>query len=203
MKLSAPAVGSIAVAVLAGGAGTRFGGVDKGLVELHGGPLIAWLIDSIPVELRGRLLIVANRNIERYAHYAPTIGDARSGHAGPLAGIAVALQACRSPWLFTAPVDCVKLPCGLLDRLWQDASHHGNNAVVAHDGIRRQPLFALYRSRLAQSAASALERDAGVSRWQDSIEARDVDVSALAEAWININTPADLADFAKHGSRHG
>lgn len=197
--LAAPGA-AVTTAILAGGAGTRLGGIDKGFIDLDGRPLVDWVISALPVALHGRLLIVANRNIERYARHARTIRDARAGHAGPLAGIAAALQACESPWLFTVPVDCVAPPPGLLDRLWQDATRCGDNALVAHDGARRQPLFALYRSQLAESAALSLQRDAGVSRWQDAIHAREVDVSGLAGTWTNLNTPADLADFAMKGS---
>ena len=205
MKPLAASSASVTTAILAGGAGTRFGGIDKGLVELHGRPLVEWVIAALPVALHGRLLIVANRNIERYARHARTICDAQPGHAGPLAGIAAALQASDPPGPSPVPGAWTAPPPGLSARLWQEAARCGDNALVAHDGTRRQPLFALYRSRLAESAALSLQRDAGVSRWQDAIHAREVDVSGLAGTWTNVNSPADLADIPMNGngSRRG
>ena len=64
--------------------------------------------------------------------------------------------------------------------------------AVAHDGTRRQPLFALYRKDVALSAASALANDLPVWRWQDELHAVDVDFSSAAANFINLNTAADF-----------
>ncbi|HCN68163.1 MAG TPA: molybdenum cofactor guanylyltransferase MobA, partial [Candidatus Accumulibacter sp.] len=52
--------------ILAGGLGRRMGGVDKGLQELHGRPLVAWVIERLAPQV-DELLINANRNAQRYA----------------------------------------------------------------------------------------------------------------------------------------
>jgi molybdopterin-guanine dinucleotide biosynthesis protein A len=57
---------SITGVVLAGGQGRRMGGVDKGLVELAGRPLVARVIERLAPQV-GALLINANQNVERYA----------------------------------------------------------------------------------------------------------------------------------------
>ena len=52
--------------VLAGGQGRRMGGVDKGLVELDGRPLVAHVVERLAPQV-GTLLVNANQNAQRYA----------------------------------------------------------------------------------------------------------------------------------------
>lgn len=185
----------ITVAILAGGAATRMGGSDKGLVCLLERPLIAWTIEALAMEHGQPHLIVANRNLDQYERFAPTIPDQRrEDFAGPLAGIAVALGVCATDWLYTVPVDCVRPRREILEALWAASLTREADVVVAHDGTRRQPLFALYRSTLAALAEDALAAGSGVTRWQDSLNILEVDLSCLPEeAWLNLNTPEDLA----------
>ena len=83
--------------ILAGGRATRMGGVDKGLVPIHGRPMIAWVIDALRPQVSD-VLINANRNHDRYGEFAcPVIDDGDSGFRGPLAGMVSAMQAARTP----------------------------------------------------------------------------------------------------------
>ena len=86
-----PALPPLTGLILAGGRGTRLGGVDKGLVELHGRPLVEYVLERLRPQT-GAILINANRHHERYAAYGvPVIPDLEGGFAGPLAGIAAGL----------------------------------------------------------------------------------------------------------------
>lgn len=196
MNSSGLARQEIATAILAGGASRRLGGVDKGLQPLLGRPLIEWVVDSLARSERAERLIVANRNAAVYSRYGRVIADQEPDYPGPLAGIAAALAATRSPWLFTVPVDCPTPPPGLLDCLWRQACLHGCDSLVAHDGVRRQPLFALYRSSLSGSAAQALRSGLGASAWQDAIGAREILFPSDPEHWANLNTALDFEAFA-------
>lgn len=188
---------SMTTAILAGGAATRLGGVDKGLMPLSGQPLIARVIESLDQGTRWPCLIVANRNIEAYSRFAPTISDQdKNAFAGPLAGVAAALAACETEWLYTLPVDSVRANALVATRLLQHALENNVACAVAHDGHRRQPLFAVYRRHLGESADSALAAKYGVSHWQDSIAAREVDCSDLGDEWINLNTAEDFLALA-------
>jgi len=188
----------VTAAILAGGAGKRLGGRDKGLESLGKRPLIAYVIERIRPQV-DELMIVANRHAEEYAAYAPVVADDAPGFLGPLAGVATALTHCRTPWLLTASVDVPQPPRDLASRLI-DAIGNGDIAV-AHDGHRRQPLFALYSTRLADAAKDALERDLAVWRWQDEHNAVDVDFSADCDAFANLNTPDDFRNW--ENARHG
>lgn len=191
---------SLTIAILAGGAASRLGGRDKGLVLLEGRALVDHVLDAACAMHAGRVdvLLVANRNLDDYARRARTVSDAIAGHRGPLAGVAAALAACTTPWLLTLPVDGPDPPVELHARLAEAAVRHATHALVAHDGERRQPLFALYRRELAAAAAVAAAEGQGVAGWQDAIGARDVDFADRRRQFINLNTPED---FAAHGNQ--
>ena len=98
MTKSIPESATITTAILAGGAASRLGGSDKGLVDLCGRPLVAWTIDALQLAPGQACLIVANRNIAAYKRFAPTISDAhKETFAGPLAGVAAALATGQVP----------------------------------------------------------------------------------------------------------
>ncbi|MFT3792204.1 MAG: molybdenum cofactor guanylyltransferase MobA [Rudaea sp.] len=190
----------ISAAILAGGEGRRVGGNDKGLLLLRGRPLV----ERVAAALRGQagtILIVANRHADEYARFGRVVADEAVGFRGPLAGIASALKHCPTAWLLTAPVDAPDPPRDLAQRLLACAAAAGADAAVAHDGTRRQPLFALYRSRLWQSAAAALAEDLPVYRWQERIAAAEADFSDCAHAFANLNTLHELREWERHHAR--
>lgn len=189
----------LTVAILAGGAATRLGGRDKGLEPLSGQPMIGWSLAAASAMQPAALLIVANRHIDDYAAWARTVSDSLPGHRGPLAGIAAALVACTTPWLLTVPVDCPEPPRDLAARLLAFTAGNACDAVVAHDGERRQPLFALYRRELAESASVAAGRGQGPWAWQEAIGARELDFSDRRAQFRNLNT---FEDFAAHAAEH-
>ncbi len=186
----------ITAAILAGGAGRRLGGRDKGLELLSGRPMIAHVIKRIRPQVDD-VFILANRNADEYAAYAEVIADDAPGFLGPLAGIATALTHCKTPWLLTASVDVPEPPPDLATRLVEAVGD--GDIAVANDGDRRQPLFALYATRLADAAKDALSRDLAVWRWQD--EHRALEIEFLRDAFRNLNTPDDFRNW--ENARHG
>lgn len=187
----------VTVAILAGGEGRRVDGNDKGLLPLLGRPLIAHVTAALRGQA-GSIVICANRGADRYAEFAPVIADGGYGFRGPLAGIAAALNECKSTWLLTVPVDCPNPPGDLAQRLHAVAN---GQAAVARDGRCRQPLFAIYRRNLSDSAAAALARSVSVLSWQDEIGARIVDFSDALQSFANLNTRKDFMDWERVG--HG
>jgi molybdenum cofactor guanylyltransferase len=180
----------LTVAILAGGAASRLGGRDKGLEPLAGKPMIEWVIAAIPRDIE--LVVVANRHLDAYARYGRVATDAEPGFRGPLAGVASALAAATASRVLTLPVDCPDPPADLATRLAvPDVA-----AAVAHDGERRQPLFALYRAELSQAAAAGAKAGQGVWEWQDSVGAVEVDFADARRQFHNLNTPDDFAAYA-------
>ena len=123
----------IAGIVLAGGQGSRMGGLDKGLQDFHGRPLAALAVERLrPQAAPGRLFLSANRNPERYAAFGvPVLGDGMPGHPGPLAGLLAGLEHGGTPWLLAVPCDTPRFPLDLGVRLAEAAEAAGADIAIA------------------------------------------------------------------------
>lgn len=74
--------------ILSGGAGSRLGGINKGLVVIEGKPLVQWVYDVLLPQV-DRIYISANENLAEYQKISSHIlkDDERFYRDGPLAGI--------------------------------------------------------------------------------------------------------------------
>ncbi len=184
--------------ILAGGRSTRMGGLDKGLVELAGRPMVEYVHDALGPQV-GSILISANRNREQYSGYGhPVIGDTVGDYFGPLAGIASAMRVASSKYILTAPCDSPLLPPDLAQRLSRALQGEHAEISVAHDGGRMQPIFALMQRRLLGNLLAFL---AGGNRklrlWVAEQNPTLADFSHRPEAFLNVNTPEDQAALEK------
>jgi molybdopterin-guanine dinucleotide biosynthesis protein A len=129
--------------ILAGGRGSRMGGVDKGLQNFNGIPLALHTMLRLSPQV-GELMINANRNLGAYEAFgAPVWPDVLSDYAGPLAGFLTGLERCETPWLATVPCDTPLFPADLVARLADAAGREGAEIAMAaglEDGqLRTQP----------------------------------------------------------------
>jgi molybdopterin-guanine dinucleotide biosynthesis protein A len=84
--------------VLAGGKGSRMGGVDKGLQPLRGKPMVEWVLARLTPQV-SEIIINANQNVPVYARYEHrVVSDQIGGFAGPLAGLPQASTPRSIPW---------------------------------------------------------------------------------------------------------
>ncbi|HEY1325926.1 MAG TPA: molybdenum cofactor guanylyltransferase MobA [Casimicrobiaceae bacterium] len=180
--------------VLAGGQGRRMGGVDKGLVELRGRPLVAWVIERLAPQT-GALVINANQNLERYAAFGhAVVPDAVGGFAGPLAGLHASLDAARTEWVATAPCDSPFLPLDLVSRLGTAAVAARAALAVARTFDQPHPVFALVRRDVRPHLEAFLAAGGRkIDAWYASLAVIEVPFDDEAEAFRNINTAAELA----------
>jgi molybdopterin-guanine dinucleotide biosynthesis protein A len=184
--------------ILAGGQGRRMGGVDKGLVELDGRPMIAYVIARLRPQVDA-LLINANRNADTYAALgAPVVADRHTGFVGPLAGLDAGLhhagESDGDAWVLTCPCDSPKLPEDLVARLHSAVLVAGAEVAMARAGGRLQPVFLLAHTRSAASLAAYLAGgDRKIDRWVLAQKHVLVDFDGCPEAFANINTADELA----------
>jgi len=183
----------ISAVVLCGGAGRRFGGKDKPLLELAGRPLVAHVLERLSSQV-DEVLVSANRHLDRYeALGIPVVADAAED-VGPLAGIAAALTVCHGDRLFVCPGDSPVLSRELvaaLDTRLREAGE-GVDAVMANDRVRDQVLFLLLRRRSAPSLNRYLaEGRRSVHGWLTTLSVERCVVADTAQ-FFNINTPEDL-----------
>lgn len=187
---------NITCVILAGGRGTRMGGVDKGLVLFDGKPLVQHVIKRIRPQV-SNLLINANRSHGEYTRFGyPVISDDTldgvEEFAGPLAGMLTALIHANTELVLIAPCDTPLLPLDLAARLHAQLVQTDTRACIAHDGTRAHPTCALLHVSLRDELRAALLRgDRKAERWLHSIGCSSADVSDVADAFININSPGD------------
>ncbi len=184
--------------ILAGGIGRRLGGIDKGLVLLDGRPLVAHVIARFAPQV-DTLLLSVNRNHDHYrSHCAHLVSDDHANAAGPLAGIAAALAVTDTPWLAVVPCDSPFLPSLLVATLRRALAQQAADIAVARTADGLQPVFALIATRLAPSLAEYLAQGGRkTDAWYARQALLEVDYEHERAAFMNINTPDDLAAAAR------
>ena len=176
--------------VLAGGLARRMGGMDKGLVELAGRPMIEHVLDALRPQV-GALLINANRNVDRYAAYGfPVVSDTLQGFMGPLAGVLAALQRLATEFLVTVPCDAPLVAPDLVGRLHAACVANDADVAVATDGRRQQPVFLLLRAGTAPSLEAYLSNGGRkIDTWFAGLRLAEADLSDARDTFVNVNDP--------------
>lgn len=177
--------------ILAGGAGRRVGGRDKGLLKWRDRMLVAQVLERLRPQV-GPVLISCNRNFDQYAALGTaTVADTRRDFQGPLAGLEAAIPHIQTEFLLLVACDTPLLPTDLCNRLMDSlADEHGEAADLsyAHDGERGQYLCAVIRSSCLPSLHQHL--DAGhhsVRHWYQTMACQVVDFSDEAQGFRNYN----------------
>ncbi|MES2958613.1 MAG: molybdenum cofactor guanylyltransferase MobA [Pseudomonadota bacterium] len=190
--------------VLAGGRGSRMGGVDKGLQNHHGVALALHALLRLGSQV-GHVMVNANRNLGAYESFgAPVWPDPVGEFAGPLAGFLAGLEHCETPLMLTVPCDTPNFPDDLAVRL--AAALEAEEADLAYavsleDGQeQRQPVFCLMKSALSESLVAYLHGGGHkIDRWFEQHRAVAVRFDD-ATAFVNANTAAELAQLQQpHG----
>jgi molybdenum cofactor guanylyltransferase len=196
-RRTANAATRIAGFILAGGESSRMG-VDKGLLEMDGVPLIvrtAALVDAVA----GAATVVGQP--EKYQPLGlRAIADDWPG-CGPLGGIATALRASDAEWNLVVACDLPYLTQEWLEFLAQRARASAADAVVPVNERGAEPLCALYHSRCEPAIRGALEKGTrkvteGLARlrvkYLEPAEWKCFDSDGLL--FKNMNTPADYQE---------
>lgn len=187
-----PPRNSIVGVILAGGAGARLGGADKGWVDVAGRPLIVRALTALRPQA-SRIICVANRNSTAYAQLGiQVIADEMPGHQGPLAGLLTSFAHISGEWLLYVPADAYDIPPNLVQRLWRSLGDHPRSAAVVHDGTDWVPTCGL----LSVKCGTALRKcwDKGERSLRKALTTLDpvrADFSDLPPANWSINTPAE------------
>jgi len=189
--------------VLAGGRGSRMGGVDKGLQAHLGMPLAMHALLRLAPQV-GAVMINANRNLAAYESMgAPVWPDALADYPGPLAGFLAGLENCATPFLATVPCDSPLFPEDLVARLAARLEEADAELAMAatHEGgeLRLQPVFCLMRADVIESLVrftSSGKRK--IDAWTATLRTVAVPFDD-ADAFVNANTLAELQQLQRHG----
>jgi molybdopterin-guanine dinucleotide biosynthesis protein A len=182
--------------ILAGGRGSRMGGVDKGLQNHLGMPLAMHALLRLSPQV-AQVMINANRNLGAYESMGvPVWPDALPDFAGPLAGFLAGLEHCETPYLLTVPCDSPMFPDDLAARLGRALQAHDAEIAVASsregDAMRVQPVFCLMKATLMESLVHfTQEGQRKIDRWTALHRCVEVPFDD-ARAFFNANTLAEL-----------
>lgn len=185
--------------ILAGGQGSRMGGVEKGLQPFRGTTMIEHVIARLRPQVDA-LAINANRELDSYRSFGlPLLPDLRSGCPGPMAGLEAGLAGCETHWLLAVPCDSPFLPMDLvarlrdamarMDRPLAFAVTEGNEGRIAH------PVFCMLPRTLLAALQTALQSDERkLGAWLRAQGAAEAEFDDEA-AFRNINTCDELREL--------
>ena len=182
--------------VLAGGRGSRMGGVDKGLQQHGGTPLALHALMRLEPQV-GHMMINANRNLGAYESFGvPVWPDATADFPGPLAGFLAGLERCETPYLVTVPCDSPHFPDDLVERLGAALLAQEADLAMAvtddTDGRQVQPVFCLMKASLMESLVRFVQSgQRKIDRWTAEHRCAEV-LFDDAAAFANANTPQEL-----------
>lgn len=186
-------------AVLAGGRGSRMGGVDKGLQPFRGATMVQHVIERLAPQV-DCMMINANQNLPVYRQLGvPVWPDEIPGFAGPLAGLHASLRHCETAYLATVPCDSPFLPADLVARLRAGLLESDADLAVAVTGSgearQPQPVFCLLKRELLASLDDFLQAGGRkIGQWHAQLRAVEVRFEDEA-AFENINTLGELQKF--------
>ena len=191
-------VPSVTGLILAGGKGSRMGGIDKGLQAFRARRLIDHVYERIAPQVGG-VIINANQNQEAYRAFGVrVVSDAVGGFAGPLAGMHAGLSVSKRPFLASVPCDSPFLPEDLVARLYARIDETGAELAVAKTGDQPHPVFSLMRRSVLDHLSGFLkEGGRKIDAWYATLNVVEVAFDDEVEAFSNINTLDELAWYEK------
>ena len=206
-------VAHITLGLVAGGQARRLGGHPKGVLEVHGRPVVAWLLDL--AEGFSGVLLGANDPAPYAAFGLDAVADVTPGKGAP-GGVVSLLLAAKTPWVLCVACDMPFVRRAHVEALRARAGDDVDVVVAARlrpDGERgaerpgpgappaprasgegapsMEPLLGLYRASLGAAWHPRLAADPSLRALVAS--ARWTAVTLEASALDGLNTPAELA----------
>ncbi len=191
--------------VLAGGRGSRMGGLDKGLERFKGEPMAFRAVLRLMPQVR-ETVINANRNLGAYENFGvEVVMDTIEGYQGPLAGFLAGLAVVSTPYLQAVPCDVPNFPADLVSRLLQAAEAAdaplAMPVTVEADGRRQvHPVFLLMRADVHDSLIHYVTKGGRkIDEWTKTLNALEVEFPD-SQAFFNVNTIEELKELEGRGS---
>lgn len=180
--------------LIAGGAGTRLGGIPKGLLVVDGEPILARTL-RLFARLFPATLVVANDPAPYRAFGAPIVGDLVPGKGAP-GGLHAALSASTTPWIFAAACDMPFLSAGPIT--WLAGRRTGAPVAAVTWGGHVEPLHAFWSrgclpalDRAIRTGDPSLRELAAAAGAHLVPEAEWRALDPAGRAFANVNTPVE------------
>jgi molybdenum cofactor guanylyltransferase len=204
MPAPLPDLGTVTLAVLAGGEGARMGGA-KALLRVGGRPILEDLFERFAWP--GPTLLVTAPGRERppgAERFGREVADPQAG-LGPLRGVLTALEHLDTPLLVVTALDMPRIGRALAEwlaaRLNEESALQG--VMIRRDAGQLEPLPLALRP----GARSTVEAHLAAGRRSVRGLASEPGFAVVPapdwpdDVWANLNTPADWQAFAAAGRR--
>lgn len=193
----------VAAVILMGGRGERLGGADKALLEIGG----ATMLSRVLLATQGcSPLLLATGRAARPELEQLSVTDIAGDYAGPLAGVAAAVEALAgssATYLFSLAVDTPFFPRDFVVRALPLIA--GADVVLGAYGAQDYPPNALWRlPALVALPASVRAGTAprSLKRLSAGLRSVRLDYATLTpqDPFANANTPQDLANLRRRAA---
>jgi molybdopterin-guanine dinucleotide biosynthesis protein A len=167
-------------------------GVDKGLMDFNGQPLIQYSIELLELFCNDIIISANNKEYERFGY--PVLPDKISG-LGPAEGISTAIREAKNEWSIIISCDVPFVTPSIINRL--SAGINNCDAVVPKHDSGVEPLIAIYNKKFLTTFEESLKQ--GIMKMQDILsrgkvcyvnfqDVLDVD----SQLFNNINSLSDI-----------
>ncbi len=180
---------NISLGILAGGRGSRLNGADKAFIRYQNEYLSQRIVNMLDTRFSAQLISAR----EPDARYEPMnlepVFDKRTAFSGPLAGIEALLEATKTEYLLTVPVDIKYLPPELITQWVGKPERPG---LVLEDANGLQPLFALWH---VQTSLPVVKQSLDQHAQAVHLVISQLNFKIISRADIqigNLNTPEDF-----------
>jgi len=187
----------ISAAILAGGLNKRFHGKTKANIQISGVRIIARTI-KILHEIFDDIVIVTNTpdEFKGYQHF--TVVPDEIKNVGPLGGIQAALKAAKNEAVFVFASDMPCISTELVRKHIDFYNKRACDAAIPRIKDLKEPLHAIYNKRIEEQLTKFLndENKYSIENFIKDLNVRYHnldDIDSNKKAFVNINTPQDLA----------
>ncbi|PZR11978.1 MAG: molybdenum cofactor guanylyltransferase [Archangium gephyra] len=172
--------------VLAGGQGTRLGGLPKGLLRLPDGVTV---IEHL-LELGDGSAFVSTNHPEWYERLdVPLVADLQPDRGAP-GGVITALAMATTEWVTIVACDMPFVNREMLETLWQHRHAH-TDAICFTRGDQLEPLVGLYRRSLVYDWEPRLDGCPSMRSLAESVRLDTINWHE-PERLMSLNSPDDF-----------
>ena len=178
------------VAILAGGKARRFGGQDKGEIQITGRRLIEIIHERLTPQFTD-IIISGPHDYGLGLDVVPDVSDAPGGPVGGIYSLWKHFEGGDIEGFFTAAIDGPNLPADLAAQLYS-----GDTSTIAADEVNLHPTYGWWRMGDLKRVWSDMDISQSISlkRLASLAEAKDVRWAGR-ETFTNINSSEDMKTF--------
>jgi molybdopterin-guanine dinucleotide biosynthesis protein A len=186
--------------IFAGGRATRLGGVNKGLLDVGGTPIVERILASLGPLVDERVLLTNDAALADQANVRLVFDP--SPHAGVLAALAAGLQATDADLCIAVACDMPFVSRRLFEHMLVVQQRQDADVVIPRTTGFLEPMHAIYRRQTTlQAINAALARgEQRMISYLSAVRVQEIDEAEWRQldpqgtAFFNVNTPEDLAE---------